>query len=218
MEWYQNIKGRLKNRTSVYFILFILFYLIQGLLAIVHHKAPPHDMFAAAAIMFLFLIVHMSVGFKESVPIFMGIGFIPHLIGLYEVFFFLNEITGTLYGSPYFNYHYDWFVHAFAMFCYAIAFCSMVFERLRVSFKSSFVAFVVVLMILTGIGCVNEVVEFVGYELFEYGKGFLEYGEGDASPDSGPWQNASMDSVNNILGGALGILIYMQFRRKKHLI
>lgn len=233
MEWYQRrgkprLKGnpynnkessaiqRLKGGASYIYIFFIAFYALQAIAAIIHKKAPIQDLFIAAFIISLVFLIHLIVGLPKIVPIFIGIGFIPHILGLYEIFYSFNSFNGALYGSAFFGYHYDWIVHFFATFCYSVALGAMSYEYLRKGLKSCFIVFIILLFFMSGLGALNESIEFVGYELFGYGKGFLEFGDGDASPNAGPWQNASMDMVNNIIGAAIGIGLFLLIKRSSN--
>lgn len=192
---------------GIYFVLGILALLMPG-------SAPPHDIFAAFFIMCVFFLLHQILGFKRVVPLLLGIGFIPHLLGLYWIFpIYEGGGLGTLYGAPQLGYHYDWFVHSFAMFCYTLAFASVSYRYLMKGLKSSFVFFVFILFFMSGVGALNESMEYVGFEIFGYGEGFLEFGDGDSSPETGPWQNASMDMVSNFIGICLGLWVFLFFKK-----
>jgi len=197
-----SLKNSLLDKTSLIFILFILFYGIQGIVSIFSNKtAPPLDIFAAASIITLFFVLHLFIGFKTIVPLFIGMGFFPHILGLYPIF---GEGI-TLYGLASLNYHYDWIVHSVGIFCYSIAFCSIIYPYLKKGLKSKFLIFILVLFFMQGVGAFNEILEYIGFDVVGYGEGFLEFGDGDSSPTSGPWQNSSMDMISNLLGGVLGV-------------
>ena len=205
------LKEKLFDKTSLYFIFFILFYLVQGVIALFRDDfAPPLDIFVAAALVFLFWILHIILKFKPIVPVLIGIGFIPHIIGLYEIF------NGhSLYGWQRLDYHYDWIVHLFAMFCYTIAFSSITYKYFKKGFKSNLLIFLLILFFMVGLGSWNEILEYVGYDVGGYGKGFLEFGEGDSSPNGGPWQNSSMDMVCNLAGAFVGAGLFLLLKKYK---
>ncbi|MBW2966250.1 hypothetical protein KY342_04055 [Candidatus Woesearchaeota archaeon] len=206
-----NLKNRFLDKTSLFFIFFILFYGIQGIISIFNNKvAPPLDIFAAASIITLFFILHLFIRFKIIVPIFIGIGFIPHIFGLYPLF---GEGI-SLYGLSSLDYHYDWIVHSFGIFCYSIAFCSIIYPYLKKGLKSKFLIFILVLFFMLGLGAFNEILEYVGFDVFGYGKGFLEFGDGDSSPYAGPWQNSSMDMVSNLVGGVIGTGSFLLLKKR----
>lgn len=193
----------------------MLFYLLQIVLSVFIKKTvPSYDLLIAVFVIFLIYAIHISKGLSIVVPIFIGIGFIPHILGLYPIFpIYENAGLGTLYGAPQLMYHYDWIVHFFAMFCYTIAFASLIFKPLKKCIKNTFIVFILILFLMQGFGAMNEVVEYIGFETWGYGEGFLEFGDGDSSPTSGPWQNSSMDMVCNFLGSFLGIVVFIFLKK-----
>lgn len=194
------------NKTSWVFLAFILFYLVQGIFSIfLENFAKPLDIFAATAVIALFFLLHHFVKLKSIVPLMLGIGLFPHIIGLYKIIPYNHGYIGTLYGWAGFNYQYDLFVHFFAIFCFSVAFCSIFHPYLIKGLKSKFLMFIVALFFVIGVGGLNEVIEYVGYDAFGYGEGFLEYGEGDDTPTSGPWKDSCTDLIANIFGGVIGI-------------
>lgn len=210
------LRSRLYDKGSLVFIGFIIFYSVLGFLAMLMEDiAPPHDHFMAALIIFIGLMIHLIVRLRYVVPILIGIGFIPHLLGLYWIFpIYEGGGLGTLYGAPQLGYHYDWFVHGFAMLCYTMAFLFMAYGRLMKGFNNVFITIIIALFFMQGIGALNEQMEYIGYEIFGYGEGFLEFGDGDISPDAGPWQNASMDMVSNFIGSFIGIILFFILRMR----
>jgi len=173
------------------------------------HIAPPPDLFAAASITSFIFMIHLFFRFRAVVPLFLGIGFVPHVIGLYKIIPYNEYYSGTLYGWSFFNYHYDWIVHFFAIFCFSIAFCSIFYPYYKKNFKSKFLIFVLILFFMLGLGAFNEILEYVGFDVLGYGEGFLEFGPGDCSPYEGPWQNSSMDLIFNLFGAVSGIGLFL---------
>ena len=205
-----SFKKRLKDKSSVIFIFFVLFYGIQGIISIFNSNfAPPIDLFAATGIIGLVFVLHLLAGFETIVPVFIGIGFMPHILGLYKIIPYNKNYIGTLYGWSFLNYHYDWIVHSFAILCFSIVVCSIFYPYLKKSLKSKFLMFVIFLFFVLGLGAFNEILEYIGFDVFGYGEGFLEFGSGDSSPYEGPWQNSSMDLISNLAGAIIGISSFL---------
>ena len=202
------------NTASRYFIWFALFYGIQGIFAIFHKKAPVIDLFTATAIVLIIFIIHRSVNFSKYVPLFLGLGFLLHTIGLYQIIPY-NGYMGTLYGSPILNYHYDLMVHAVGIFFFSLAFCHMMYLHLKKGLKSKMLTFVILFFFMLGIGGFNEVLEYVGFDVLGQGEGFLEFGDGDTTAGGGPWENASLDLIANIVGSLIGIGSFLLTRKKE---
>ncbi|MBD3249755.1 hypothetical protein GF336_06945 [Candidatus Woesearchaeota archaeon] len=196
----------LKDRTSQIFIFFIGFYGLQLVGAMfIDSFAPVWDIAAAVFLISVFFVMHKKTGFKPAVPFLIGIGFFPHILGLYDIF----GAGITLYGAELFNYHYDWIVHSFGMFCYTLAFCSISFDHLIKGLRSKILVLVFVLFFMNGVGAFNESLEYVGFDVIGYGEGFLEFGDGDASPVGGPWENSSMDVICNLFGILFGLGVFL---------
>jgi hypothetical protein len=207
------LKQKMTQKTSLIFIAFILFYGLQGIASIfIKGLAPYHDLFVVAFLLASALILHIVFKFDIEVPILMGIGFAPHILGLYQL-----PSIGSLYGLAALNYHYDWIVHSLGMFCFTLAFCSIIYPYFGKVFKSKMVFFFFATFFMSGLGAFNETLEFVGYDMFGYGEGFLEFGDGDSSPDAGPWQNASMDLVTNLIGIIVAIGLFFLARFSKNI-
>lgn len=206
-------KGLLKKFSepaSVIFMLAIAFYLVQAIFAVFSKTSPPIlDFVTVTSLLILAFVLHLYFKFDRIVPIFLCIGFFLHIIGLYKIIPYNPYYVGELYGAPQLNYHYDWIVHIFGFGFLAAAFSSMVYPYLSRAFKSRFAIFLIILLATLGMGSLNEVVEFLGYGVYGYGEGFLEFGSGDTSPNGSPWQNSSMDMVNNLIGGIVFIGIFV---------
>jgi len=202
----KKIKERLYGPTSAVFLIVIVFYIIQFILALFSEiSAPLFDLSAAILLLLFALVLHLLVGFKRTVPIFLCIGLFFNIIGLYPIIPYNEHYTGTLYGAPQLNYHYDWIAHSVGFGFFALAFSSVLYPYIKKSFKSEYAVFIVILLAMMGFGAINEINEYLGFTVFGYGKGFMEFGEGDFSPYGGPWQNSSMDLINNLLGGIVFI-------------
>lgn len=209
------------DKVSILFFIVIGFYAVQAIAAFFFPKIMPPLMDFAAAILLLCLayLLHKKYGATMVVPIFLGIGFFIHFIGLYNIIPYNQYYTGNLYGAPQLNYHYDWIVHSVSMGFFAAAIASIFYPYLKRAFKSDFTVFFFLLLACLGMGLMNEVLEFVGYKFFGVGHGFMEFGEGDISPNAGPWQNSCTDMLNNIIGATVFIgnfiLAKRYFWRKK---
>ncbi|MFH1053390.1 MAG: DUF2238 domain-containing protein [Candidatus Woesearchaeota archaeon] len=215
-EWRKkSIKKRLANPTSVLFVIFILFYAVQIIFRLYSDRiAPSIDLAVAVMIFIICLVLHLLFKFKIIVPILISIGLFTHIIGLYRIIPINEYHIGSLYGAPQLNYHYDWFVHSFGFGMYVLAACIVFYPYLRKAFRNKPIIFLFILFFMMGLSALNEIAEFAGYTAFGYGEGFLEFGDGDSSPDHGPWQNASMDLVSNLIGGIVFAGLFMLFRKR----
>jgi hypothetical protein len=203
------------DSTTKWLLAFFAIYAVQGILSIFYSwLAPTKDLLAAAAIVLILLIIHRMIRIPRISAILLGVSFIPHVIGLYQIIRYDNYVT-TLYGAPQLYYHYDWFVHVFAMICISVAFSAMTYKYFMMGFRSKMLMFVIVLFFVLGLGSLSEIMEYVGFDSLGYGSGFLEYGEGDSSPTQGPWQNSSMDMVSNLAGALVGTGLFLLLKRDK---
>jgi len=214
--------GRIKieidntKRTSRYFLFFLCFYGVQLVLTFFIDFFPPWpDLLAAVLLLCLVYILHTRVGFRRTVPLFMGLGFLLHIAGLYQVIPYNPGYIGTLYGAPQLFFHYDLIVHSVGIFFFSLVICSMTYPYFRKGFKSKLFIFVLILFIMLGIGAFNEILEYVGFDVLGQGEGFLEFGEGDSAPGSGPWENASLDLLANLLGGIVSIGSFLTVKRRQ---
>ena len=202
------------NTSSRYFIFFVLLYGIQGIFSIFHKKAPVIDLFTAAAIILIIFIIHRSVNFNKYVPLFLGLGFLLHTLGLYQIIQYEGYI-GTLYGGPILNYHYDLIVHVVGVLFFSLAFCHMIYTPLIKGLKSKMLVFVILFFFMLGIGALNEAIEYVGFDVLGHGEGFLEFGDGDSTASGGPWENASLDLMANMVGSLIGVGAFLLTRKKE---
>jgi len=210
------LKKRLYGPASALFILAISFFILQMILFFFVDYSPPLiDLVTVTSIMALAFILHLLFKFNKSVPLLLTAGFMVHIIGLYKIIPYNPGYVGTLYGAPQLGFHYDWIVHTIGFGFLATALSSVTYDHLKKGLKSSFIIFIVLLFCSTGLGALNEVTEYLGYGVYGYGEGFMEFGDGDSSPDAGPWQNASMDMVNNLLGGIIFIGFFVLRRKYK---
>ncbi|MBD3313303.1 hypothetical protein GF345_02575 [Candidatus Woesearchaeota archaeon] len=210
----QRIHSRAKDSTSLLFVIVFAFYALQFAGSFIYGHFPPHlDFIAALALISLGFIIHLIAGVSPLVPIGLGIGLFFNIIGLYHIIPYEGYV-GTLYGAPQLGYHYDWIVHSFGFGFFSLAFSSLMFPYLRKSFRSYYIIFIVLLLCMLGFGAMNEINEYLGYSYLGIGEGFLEFGDGDTSPSEGPWENTSMDLVNNLIGGILfvgGFMLYKKY-------
>jgi len=207
------------DSASIWFIVVITFYTIPAFISPFSDNFPPvWDVFVAIVVSSLFFFIHIKyLKFDAVAPIFIGLSFLPHILGLYKMIPHKGYLI-MLYGLPQLNYHYDWLVHIFAVLFFSIAFCSMTYPYFIKGFKSKWFMFIIILFFMLGAGSLNEIIEYVGYDFLGYGEGFLAFGDGDISPDSGPWQNSSMDMFSNLVGGLIGVGIFLlikYFKEKK---
>ncbi|MCX6707926.1 MAG: hypothetical protein NT001_07405 [Candidatus Woesearchaeota archaeon] len=211
---WQIIRSRLFEPTSTIFLIVIAFYLIQAIISPFSGISPPlTDFITVMVLISIAFFLHLLFGFKRTVPIFLAIGFFIHIIGLYKIIPYNANYIGELYGAPQLAYHYDWFVHSFGTGCLAVALSSMLYPYLKKAFSSKYLMFAILLLCVLGLGSLNEITEYIGFTIFGYGEGFMEFGAGDSSPFEGPWQNSCMDMTNNLMGGILFIGVFMLDKR-----
>ncbi|MBW2996296.1 hypothetical protein KY332_03275 [Candidatus Woesearchaeota archaeon] len=199
-----------------WWLLFIVIYGVQLVLAMFKViDAPLIDLCVVFSVVLLLFFLNLKFKFGKAVPIGIGLGSLFHIIGLYHIIPYNPGYVGTLYGWAALGYHYDWIVHAFAILFYSIAVCSMLYPYLEKGLKSRMLIFIVLLFFMMGLGAFNEMMEYVGFDVLGYGRGFLEFGAGDSSPVGGPWENSSMDMISNLLGGIIGIGGFLFFKKKE---
>lgn len=213
-------KSRILNdQVSYLFLVVISIYLLQAIATFFSDKSPPIvDFVVVISILIAAFILHLVLGFKKTVPICLFLGFFLHIVGLYKIIPYNLYYVGELYGAPQLGYHYDWLVHFFGAGFLAVALSSAFYPYLRKSIRSRYAIFMILLFAIVGFGAMNEVSEFIGFTIFGHGEGFLEFGAGDASPNEGPWQNSSMDMINNTLGGIIFIgsfILIKKYRQKR---
>ncbi len=204
------LKQRLTDKTSVLFYVVILFYLVQVLASLFSSISPPIlDFVVILSVLILIFIRHLFLGLKRTVPIFIGIGFLFHIVGLYKIIPYNEYYVGTLYGAPQLAYHYDWIVHSLGLGFLTIALSSILYPYLKPTLKNPWLIFSFLVLLVMGFGALNEILEFMGFTLWGYGEGFMEFGEGDSSPNGGPWNNSMMDMVSNFIGAIIFIGVFM---------
>lgn len=202
----KSLKEKLSDPASIWFLAVIAIYIVQAILSPLSGAFPPLvDFFTVASLLVIAFVLHLLFRFNRTVPIALGIGFMFHIIGLYKIIPYNQYYLGELYGAPQLYYHYDWIVHTAGFGFLAIALSSMLYPYLKKAFDSKFIIFLILLLCAVGLGSLNEVIEFVGYGIYGYGEGFLEFGSGDSSPNAGPWRNSSTDMLNNTIGGIMFI-------------
>ena len=201
------------ERTQFLFFFFLLFYGVQLALSFFIPRMPPFiDFTTGVGILLVFYLIHRKHALPWMLPLCLGIGFLPHIIGLYQSIPYNAYYTGTLYGAPQLFDQYDLFVHSVGFGILALAFCMAARPYIKTTLPTVF-TFAILLLCMVGFGALNEVLEYAGYTAFGYGEGFLEYGPGDYGPDKGPWKDAMQDLTANLFGGSLAILLYFRFRK-----
>jgi len=204
------------NATSLWFIIFILFYALQAVLSLFFNIFPPLiDFITVIAVIIIFFLIHVKTKVKVIVPFLLGFGFLFHIIGLYQIIPYNQDYTGTLYGAPQLNYHYDIIPHSIGFGLIAIAVCSIFYPYFKKIFKTKKAILFFMIFFMLGFGALNEIIEYLGYVSFGYGEGFIEFGDGDISPDAGPWQNASIDLISNFFGALVSIALFLFIMQRK---
>jgi hypothetical protein len=194
-----------------WFILFLLFYGVQFIFAILGIIDVPFvDFYFVLGVLVFFFFLNRKYKFSRIVPICLGLGALLHIIGLYNIIPYNEYYTGTLYGWGKLSYHYDLIAHIWGMFFISIASCSLFYFSLKKGFNNNkILIFIILIFLMLGVGAFNEMLEYTGFTFLGHGLGFLKYGDGDSSPIEGPWENSSMDMFANLLGIVLGVSIFL---------
>ena len=66
----------------------------------------------------------------------------------------------------------------------------------------------VAISIMVAFGAFIEISEYWGFRYIGFGESYLGFGAGDNSQNFGPWENSSLDTTLNFMGGFLAVLIY----------
>jgi uncharacterized membrane protein YjdF len=158
------------------------------------------DKFVAAFFCLIFYLVGRKYHIKNTTAFLAGLIFLPHIIGLYG-----------WYSNAILNYHYDWFVHISTAFCATFTTADFILENYsKKTIRAASIAFCIIITF----GALIEATEYWGFRSVGLGEGYLGFGAGDDSPNYGPWENSSIDTTLNFLGGFLAFLIFTIFRKR----
>jgi len=204
------------QRTTFLFILFIIFYAIQFVFSFfIEWFAPSLDLAAITIGLIFVLALHHRLHLNPVVPWCLGIGFLFHILGLYQIIPYNEFYVGTLYGAPQLFHQYDLLVHSVGFGFLVFALCSFLYPYVKDTIRNKGALFILFLITALGFGAVNEIIEYTGFTIFGYGEGFFEFGTGDSTPESGPWNDAMQDLIANLFGASLSILLYMLLHFKE---
>ena len=143
--------------TTKYFLFFLGFYFLQGILSFFFDFFPHiWDSSAAVLVLAFFFYLDSKVRFSKYVPLYIGLGFLLHIIGLYNIIPYDHSIIGNLYGFPLLNYHYDLIVHFVGMFFFSLAFCFAFYPYFKKGFRSNWIIYPMIVFVMLGIGSFNE--------------------------------------------------------------
>ena len=134
----------------------------------------------------------------SSVIIFIGLSGLPHFFGLIP-FQFDGRIS-SLYDDAFVIANYDLLSHTIGFLLLTIGF--LLYNKPKAQ------SILLIFLALLGIGALIEISEFLGFVIFGVGKGWLMFGASDSSVHHGPWGDAMMDSISNLIGVSLGFVIY----------
>lgn len=159
---------------------------------------------------------HYKYDFIFLVALLVGLYLLRKKIDLHPVQYVLASIFLLLHFFGAFGFYelyplgleYDSWVHGF--FGFMSTFIILRAIHFRKIYKETFMIFIVVLTILLGFSAFHELFEYGGALTLGEGEGVLFIGAGDADE----W-DTQKDMLNNVIGGLLGIGVYIIFRKFK---
>ncbi len=193
--------------------IWIIFYVIFSLYLYLFFSIKIFDDFAVYTAILLYIVFFVKEIRMPVVSVWLfGIGTLPHIIGMIP--FSVNNELISLYHSSIFSGNYDIMTHFIGFIFFTIGFLYFYHHNQKsISKLTLFVLF----FSLIGMGTSLEILEYLGYRLFGFGWGFLAFGQGDSDLIFGPWGDSITDSISNIVGIAVGFLIYYKwvYQKKK---
>ena len=116
-----------------------------------------------------------------------------------------------LYGNFYFGIGFDKWMHLIVPF----ALCFLVYRIIDnlTSSKNKLTTIILTMVVVFGLACLVEVVEFIGYSVLGQGEGhgLLLYGEADY----GEYFNTSWDIICNLIGAVVGTIVAVVMKKLK---
>ncbi len=116
-----------------------------------------------------------------------------------------------LYGNFYFGIGFDKWMHLIVPF----ALCFLVYRIIDnlTSSKNKLTTIILTMVVVFGLACLVEVVEFIGYSVLGQGEGhgLLLYGEADY----GEYFNTSWDIICNLIGAVVGTIVAVVIKKLK---
>lgn len=117
-------------------------------------------------------------------------------VGLAGLFHVIGTIPHLDLYAAYTNY--DLIVHGIGFFFATRGLLELIPEE-----KNSHL-----FLMLIGLASLMEIFEYLGFVLFGYGGGALQFGSGDANLQLGAWGDSITDMIANSLGVGLSLLLY----------
>ncbi|RME52549.1 DUF2238 domain-containing protein [Candidatus Woesearchaeota archaeon] len=189
----------------VAFVVNYVLAVLLGLLSIIVGKSE--FLIYAGVLLFVAVLLHVSDRFASFHPVALwgfSVWAVLHIVGG------LGKIGQTrvydfvlirLVGEPYSILRYDQFVHFYCYVVIALLLGSVVQRVVAKDAHWFTVAFILVLA-STGIGALNEIVEFLPVVLFN-------------SPGPGGYVNTALDLIANFLGSIVGSAVFLTWLRRR---
>ncbi|MBT3303742.1 DUF2238 domain-containing protein [Candidatus Woesearchaeota archaeon] len=157
---------------------------------------------------------HYKYDFIFVVGLLVGVYLLRKKIDLQPAHYIMAGIFLLLHFFGFFGFYelfplgieYDYWVHGFFGFMSAFIILKAIHHRKK--YRDCISIFVVVLVVMLGLSAFHELFEYGGALALGEGEGVLFIGAGDADE----W-DTQKDMLNNVIGGLLGIGIYMLFRK-----
>ncbi len=116
----------------------------------------------------------------------------------------------SLYHDVFFGGNYDVFTHLYGLCVFTVGMLAWFFAH----HKPTPLLRTTVFLAMMGCGAAIEMTEFAGYSLFGFGWGAFAFGAGDNSTNFGPWGDSMTDLYANLVGIALGFLVWWVLRSR----
>jgi len=137
-----------------------------------------------------------------------GLATLMHALGTIA-FTYQGVADVSLYHDMFFWGNYDLFTHCYGLALFSFGMLVWFYDH----HKPTPLLVTVSALALIGSGALIEMTEFAGYRLFGFGWGAFAFGAGDNSANFGPWGDSMTDLYANLVGIAIGFLIWALWRR-----
>ncbi len=112
-----------------------------------------------------------------------------------------------LYGKEWGWLQFDMVMHSIGAFCLALFMYRFVMYEEGLFEERKLRLAAIVILLAFALATANEIVEFLGYGLFNEGSGVFMYGVGDF----GEYNDVSWDMISNMFGAVLGTIYSFRF-------
>lgn len=187
-----------KNKANkLVMIITLIALIILEVFAIRMNNHYKYDFIFLVALLLGLYFIRKHIDLRPSHYILASIFLLLHFVGMF----------GTYNMYP-FGVEYDYWVHGY--FGFASAFIILKAVHHRKIYRDVFSIFVATLVIILGLSAFHELFEYGGALALGEGEGVLFIGAGDADE----W-DTQKDMLNNVIGGLIGIGVYISFRKYK---